>query len=68
MEEELYKVVWLCKYSKKKMNFVWTHYVDDVLNKRMIFSNDDTQEVITIAQDSYGWILTRPLDMDINEN
>lgn len=68
MEEEPFKVTWHCRYSKGRKSFVFTHYIDDVMNKRMVFTNEDTLEVTTIHQDSYAWMVSRPLRLDLNEN
>lgn len=68
MEEELFIVKWLCKVTKKQKSFLWTHHIDDVMNKRVIFTNEDTLEVVTIATDSLAWMITRPASLEIGNN
>lgn len=68
MESELYRVTWYCKYQKKIRFFIWDDFVDDVMNKRVIFSNNDNQEVLTLSSDSYAWMSTRPEHLGLNDN
>lgn len=68
MENEKYKVVWLCKYQKKVRSFIWDSYTDDRQMGRILFMDDDTDEILTIANDSYAWMVTRPASLDINDN
>ena len=68
MENELFVVTWLCKYSKKVKTFTWDEYYDDVMNKRMVFTNLDTGVTLTVYGDSYAWMITRPHDITTGLN
>lgn len=66
--EETYKVTWLCRSNRKIKSFVFDGFVDDKQNNRIIFTNDNTDHVMTISNDSYYWMLTRPNTYDLNDN
>lgn len=66
--DEVYRVTWYCKYTKKAKTFLWHEFNDDVMNKRIVFSNDISGEVLTISSDSYAWMVTRPTNLDMNDN
>lgn len=68
MENESYKVIWLCKYQNKIRQFTWDTYTDDRQMNRIVFHDEITDEVLTLANDSYGWMITRPASLEINDN
>ena len=68
MESESYKVVWLCKYQKKIRTFTWDTFTDDRQMNRIVFHDEITDEVLTLSNDSYAWMVTRPANLDINDN
>lgn len=58
--EEWYKVLWLSKTSKTLKSFVWDEFVDDPQNKRSVFSNTITLNVLTLHYDDTAWSITAP--------
>jgi len=61
MKEELFKVLWLSKTNGAMKSFLYDIYHDDPQNKRIIFSNTNTDEVMTVYSDDTGWMLTAPI-------
>lgn len=67
MEElEFYKVTWVT-YTGSRHIFKWTAFEDDKVLKRLIFINEETNEVLTLNYTAFDWMTTKPVDK-INYN
>lgn len=66
--EELYRVTWYCKHTKKVKMFLFDSYIDDRQMNRVIFTDSEFDKVLTLNNDSFTWMITRPNKNDINEN
>jgi len=67
MEElEFYKVTWVT-YTGSRHIFKWTAFDDDKVLKRLVFINEETNEVLTLNYTAFDWMTTKPVDK-INYN
>lgn len=66
--KDAYKVIWLCKAKKAQKSFIFTDFVDDKVMNRIVFMDDLTDNVLTLSNDSYYWMITRPNNIDENNN
>jgi hypothetical protein len=66
--KDAYKVIWLCKAKKAQKSFIFTDFVDDKVMNRVVFIDEDTDNVLTLTGDSYYWMITRPNRIDLNDN
>jgi hypothetical protein len=66
--KDAYKVIWLCKAKKAQKSFIFTDFVDDKVMNRVVFIDEDTDNVLTLTGDSYYWMITRPNNIDLNDN
>jgi hypothetical protein len=66
--DDTYKVVWLCKAKKAQKSFLFTDFVDDKIMGRIVFMDSATDEVLTLTNDSFYWMITRPNKIYENNN
>ena len=60
MEEQPFKVLWLCKSTGVLRTFIFDNYYDDKQNQRYIFEDNEQDKVCTIHYDDVGYLITAP--------
>ena len=65
MENELFKVLWMSRQTGALKTFIFDAYIDDPQNKRMLFTDNDKDKVLTLFYDDLAYIITSPW-ADIN--
>lgn len=59
--EEFFKVNWLSCIDGKVRTFEFDSYVDDPVNRRYVFQNTETDEVLTINYEEMAHMITAPI-------